>query len=102
MDCAANAEQALSLIWANKYDAILCDLKLSGSGPNADGYGVAQRLKIAAAASKPEIIFMSGDLMGGEGAALPPNSRHLQKPFRISDVLHILTEIFSPVPAGKR
>lgn len=102
VDCAATAEQALSLILATKYDAILCDLKLSGSGPNADGYGVAQRLKVAAAGYKPEIIFMSGDLMGGEGASLPPNSRHLQKPFRISDVLHILTEIFSPVPASKR
>jgi len=101
VDCAATAEQALTLILATKYDAILCDLKLSGSGPNADGYGVAQRLKIAAG-GKPEIIFMSGDLMGGEGVGLPPNSRHLQKPFRISDVLNILTELFSPVPASKR
>lgn len=102
VDCAATAEQALSLILAAKYDAILCDLKLSGSGPNADGYGVAQRLKIAAADSKPEIIFMSGDLLTGEGANLPPNVRHLQKPFRISDVLHVLTEVFSPVPTSKQ
>jgi two-component system NtrC family sensor kinase len=101
VDCAATAEQAISLILATKYDAILCDLKLSGSGPNADGYGVAQRLKVAAGNNKPEIIFMSGDLMAGEGASLPPKSRHLQKPFRISDVLHILTEIFSPVPAKR-
>jgi PAS domain S-box-containing protein len=101
VDCAATAEQALSMILATKYDAILCDLKLSGSGPNADGYGVSQRLKIAAG-NKPEIIFMSGDLVSGEGSGLPPRSRHLQKPFRMSDVLRILTEIFSPVHAGKR
>jgi len=102
VDCAASAEEAVGLILAAKYDAILCDLKLSGSGPNADGYGVAQRLKIAAGAHKPEIIFMSGDLMAEEGANLPSDARRLQKPFRISDVLHILTEVFSPAPAGSR
>ncbi len=96
VDCAANAEEALGLILATKYDAVLCDLKLSGSGPNADGYGVAQRLKIAAGANKPEIIFMSGDLMAEEGASLPTGARRLQKPFRISDVLHLLVEVFSP------
>src|SRR6201987_3391232 len=63
VDCAATAEQALSLILNTRYDVILCDLKLSGSGPNSAGYGVAQRLKIAAAAHQPEIIYMSGDLI---------------------------------------
>jgi two-component system NtrC family sensor kinase len=98
VDCAATAEQAMSLVLSTKYDVILCDLKLSGSGPNADGYGVAQRLKIAASANQPEIIFMSGDLMSEENGNLPPGARRLQKPFRVSDVLHILTEIFSPSP----
>ncbi len=98
VDCAATAEQAMSLVLNTKYDVILCDLKLSGSGPNADGYGVAQRLKIAAAANQPEIIYMSGDLMSEENSILPSAARRLQKPFRVSDVLHILTEIFSPSP----
>jgi PAS domain S-box-containing protein len=98
VDCAATAEQAMSLILNTKYDVILCDLKLSGSGPNSDGYGVAQRLKIAAAANQPEIIYMSGDLISEENSNLPAAARRLQKPFRVSDVLHILTEIFSPSP----
>jgi len=98
VDCAATAEQAMSLILNTKYDVVLCDLKLSGSGPNSDGYGVAQRLKIAAAANQPEIIYMSGDLISEENSSLPPTSRRLQKPFRVSDVLHILSEIFSPSP----
>ena len=98
VDCAATAEQALSLVLNTKYDVILCDLKLSGSGPNADGYGVAQRLKIAAASNQPEIIFMSGDLMSKDNTNLPAGARRLQKPFRVSDVLHALTEIFSPSP----
>ncbi|HET7106391.1 MAG TPA: PAS domain S-box protein [Candidatus Acidoferrum sp.] len=98
VDCAATAEQALTLILNTKYDAVLCDLKLSGSGPNSDGYGVAQRLRIAASAHQPEIIYMSGDLMSEDSSNLPPAARRLQKPFRLSDVLHILTEIFSPAP----
>jgi len=101
VDCAATAEQALSLVLGTKYNAILCDLKLSGSGPNADGYGVSQRLKIAAGENKPEIIYMSGDLVTEEGGNLPANSRHLQKPFRISDVLHVLTEVFTPAHSSK-
>jgi len=101
VDCAATAEQALSLVLGTKYNAILCDLKLSGSGPNADGYGVSQRLKIAAGENKPEIIYMSGDLVTEDGGSLPANSRHLQKPFRISDVLHVLTEVFTPAHSSK-
>jgi PAS domain S-box-containing protein len=96
VDCAATAEQAMSLILSTKYDVLICDLKLSASGPNADGYGVAQRLRIAAAASQPEVIYMSGDLISDDNSNLPPAARRLQKPFRVSDVLHILTEIFRP------
>ena len=101
VDCAANAEEALQLILGEKYDAVLCDLKLSGSGPNSDGYGVAQRLKIAAGANKPEVIYMSGDVAGeGQGSSAMASVRRLQKPFRISDVLNVLMTVFSRVPAG--
>jgi two-component system NtrC family sensor kinase len=100
VDTAATAEQALQLVFANKYDALLCDLKLAGTGPNSDGYGVAQRLKIAAAANKPEVIYMSGDLAAEEGRPGAPLERRLQKPFRISDVLALLQMVFTRVPAG--
>jgi len=101
VDCAATAEEALSLVLREKYDAILCDLNLSGSGPNADGYGVAQRLKIAAGANKPELIYMSGEVIEeGQGSSASLSFRRLQKPFRISDVLNTLMAIFSRVPAG--
>lgn len=101
VDCAANADEALRLILGARYDAVLCDLKLSGSGPNSDGYSVAQRLKIAAGVNKPEVIYMSGDVGGeGEGPSAMASVRRLQKPFRISDVLNILMVVFSRVPAG--
>ena len=101
VDCAGTAEEALSLVLSGKYDAILCDLNLSGTGPNADGYKVAQRLKIAAGANKPELIYMSGDVAGdGQHSSESTSFRRLQKPFRISDVLNTLMVVLSRVPAG--
>jgi PAS domain S-box-containing protein len=103
VDCAATAEQALGFVLRAKYDAILCDLNLSGTGANADGYSVAQRLKIAAGANKPELIYMSGDVVEeGEGSSAFASYRRLQKPFRVSDVLNTLMVVFSRVPAGSR
>ncbi|HTQ96606.1 MAG TPA: PAS domain S-box protein [Candidatus Acidoferrum sp.] len=101
VDCAGTAEEALGFVLRGKYDAILCDLNLSGTGPNADGYSVAQRLKIAAGTNKPELIYMSGEvIMEGEGSSASHSYRRLQKPFRISDVLNVLMVVFSRIPAG--
>ena len=95
--------QALQLVLSGKYDVLLCDLKLSGTGPNADGYGVAQRLRIASGPNRPEVIFMSGDVGGAddehEGLA---TARRLQKPFRISDVLRVLMELFALAPVTSK
>jgi PAS domain S-box-containing protein len=101
VDCAGTAEEALSLVLHGRFDAMLCDLNLSGSGPNADGYNVAQRLKIAAGSNKPELIYMSGDVAGdGQGSSQAASFRRLQKPFRISDVLNTLMIVLSRVPTG--
>jgi CheY-like chemotaxis protein len=101
VECAATAEEALSLVLGNKFDAILCDLKLADSGPDADGYGVAQRLGIAAGPNRPEVIFMSGDIIGEEDGRSGLRADHtLQKPFRISDVLSVLMTVIDDAPAG--
>ena len=101
VNCAGSAEQALSLVLGRKFDVVLCDLKLAGSGPNADGYSVAERLRIAAGTHKLEIIFMSGDVFTEEGRG-PTDARRLQKPFRVSDVLNLLMEVFVHVPVGSK
>ena len=100
VDCAATAEEALAMVLRAKYDAILCDLNLSGSGPNSDGYSVAQRLRIAAGSNKPELIYMSGDVEEAQGSRGVADYRRLQKPFRISDVLNTLLDVFSRAPVG--
>jgi PAS domain S-box-containing protein len=100
VDSAGSAEQALSLVLGRKYDVLLCDLNLSVPGPNGDGRNVAERLKVAAGANKPEVFFMSGELAGEEVPSKPEASHWLQKPFRISDVLNLLVDYFSRIPAG--
>jgi PAS domain S-box-containing protein len=101
VDCAATAKEALRLVLQAKYDAILCDLCLSGTGADADGYNVAQRLKLAAGPNKPELFYMSGDLVGNsQSAGTLASHRRLQKPFRISDVLNELMVAFSRIPTG--
>ena len=101
VECAAGAEEALAMVLRGRYDAILCDLNLSGTGPNADGYSVAQRLKVAAGGNKPELIYMSGEVIAeGEGSSASSSFRRLQKPFRISDVLNTLMVVFSRIPVG--
>ncbi len=101
VDSAASAEQALNLILGRKYDVVLCDLQLSGTGPNSDGRNVAERLKIAAGTNRPEVIFMSGDIMSNDDAGWMKWNK-LQKPFRISDVLTLLIEIFSQRPVATK
>ncbi len=100
VDSAGTAEQALSLVLGRKYDVLLCDLNLAVPGANGDGRNVAERLVVAAGANRPEVIFMSGELAGEENPSKPAASRWLQKPFRISDVLNILVDYFSHIPAG--
>jgi len=103
VDCAGTAEEALSMVLRTRYDAILCDLNLSGTGPNADGYSVAQRLKIASGVNRPELIYMSGEVIeDGQGSSASASYRRLQKPFRISDVLNTLMVVFSRVPVSTK
>jgi PAS domain S-box-containing protein len=100
VDCAATAAEALKLVAQHSYDVLLCDVNLSGGGLTTDGRQAAQQILSAARTTKPAVIFMTGDLVetpSGSGAEF----RRLQKPFRISEVLALLREIFTAVPAEK-
>jgi two-component system NtrC family sensor kinase len=100
VDCAANSQEALELARNHAYDLALCDVNLSGGGPGPSGRETA--LQIVAASHrgvKPEVIFMTGDLVeeNGNGGL----HHQLQKPFRVSDVLTVLREALPPRPAEK-
>jgi CheY-like chemotaxis protein len=81
-------------------DVILCDLNLSQDGNHVSGKFAGERLLAAAGDRKPVLIYMTGALIESS-EALPGarEARHLQKPFRISEVVAILQEIFAAVPA---
>ena len=97
VDCAAAAEEALQFARNRSYDVLLCDLNLSSGG--GQGQDAARRVLAASSSGAPEVIFMTGDLIDFDTA--PSGSRHLQKPFRISDVLALLREVLAPAPAAK-
>jgi PAS domain S-box-containing protein len=100
VDCAATVDEALEFAKHRSYDILLCDLNLSATGFTGGGQEAAKQISAAAHGSKPEVLFMTGDLVDSASAA-SADPRQLQKPFRVSDVLMILRDIFAASPAGK-
>jgi len=99
VDCAATLEEALAFVALRSYDALLCDLNLSQDGEHLSGKTAADRLLAAAGDRKPALIFMTGDLIESpESSSSPGKPRHLQKPFRVSDVLAALQDVFAAAP----
>src|SRR4029077_1552047 len=86
VDCAANSQEAMELVTSRPYDLALCDVNLSGGGQGPSGREAAiQIVASSRSAIKPEVVFMTGDLVEGDGSG--SHIHQLQKPFRISDVL---------------
>ncbi len=101
VDCTATGEEALALARKNVYEVLLCDLHLEGG--KANGRKFARQI-CELQARKPFVVFMTGDLVSPEPArASAPREFHLQKPFRISQVLSILADAFIAAEhAGRR
>jgi CheY-like chemotaxis protein len=97
VDCAATLDEALSFVALRSPDAILCDLNLSqDGGGHLSGKLAAERLLSATRDHKPVLIYMSGELIETpETPGSPAETRHLQKPFRISDAIAMLQEVFA-------
>jgi CheY-like chemotaxis protein len=91
--CASTAEQAAMLASREKFDALLCDMRLKSSGAFKDGRSAAAHVLAAAGAHRPQVIFMTGEFIEGN-AAESGGAAFLQKPFRILDVLATMREIF--------
>jgi PAS domain S-box-containing protein len=98
--CAATGEEAAKLAAAEKFDAVLCDLNLTGG--NGSGQDAAAQVVAASGDHKPLVIFMTGDLAAGfEGRGGFENSAFLQKPFRIADAINILREGLAAAPVTR-
>jgi PAS domain S-box-containing protein len=100
VDCAATSQEALELVRNRRYDLALCDVNLSGGGSAQSGRETAMQIVAASHHGvKPEVIFMTGDLVEDNGTA--ELFHQLQKPFRVSDVLTVLREALSVKPAER-
>jgi CheY-like chemotaxis protein len=102
VDRASASEPALELARRNTYDVILCDLNLvSDSGTVVSGFDLHDQIvkKLESrSVPRPIFIFMTGDLVDaavGEQAGREGN-RFLQKPFRIAELLTLLSDLPSP------
>jgi two-component system NtrC family sensor kinase len=101
VDCSATVEEALTHLKHSPYDVLLCDLHLSSGGFAVDGRDAARRILEAAGTQKPAVIYMTGDLVeNGQDDTRRDLSVCLQKPFRISDVLTLLRDVFAAAPAA--
>src|ERR1700676_287714 len=97
VDCASVSERALELASTNFYDAILCDLNLeSESGMPASGFDLYDHIRknlTSRSAVMPLFIFMTGDLVdfASDEQLMRQGSLILQKPFRIAELLLLLS-----------
>jgi len=101
VDDVSTGEEALSRLESHIYDAVLCDLNLSGGGNKSgaiSGRELYDQVMSNAAgtnsAQKPFFIFMTGELV--DRATMDEVShggpRTLQKPFRISELISVLSD----------
>jgi PAS domain S-box-containing protein len=101
VDAASTPAGAVDLVKGRDYDILLCDLNLSANGFTTGGREAAQQIAAAAGVNKPMVIFMTGDLVDVPAAG-SSKTPHLQKPFRISEVLAMFRDLLKASPAEKR
>jgi CheY-like chemotaxis protein len=105
VDCASVSERAMELAAMNYYDAILCDLNLeSESGMPVSGFDLYDRIRENLASRSvvmPLFIFMTGDLVdfASDEQTIRQGSLILQKPFRIAELLLVLSKSLPPAAA---
>jgi len=100
VSCASTAEEAAALARGQRFDALLCDLRLKSGNLFSDGREASAHVLGAAGAHRPLVIFMTGEYVDPNAANSGDGASFLQKPFRIHDVLAIMREAFVGVKQG--
>src|SRR6202008_4837746 len=96
VECAASSEEALALLAGNTYDMVLCDFNL----PGLSGEQLFEKLRAQTGGSLPRFVFMTGDLLERSTiASFAESGAHvLQKPFQISALATLLSELLQKQP----
>jgi two-component system NtrC family sensor kinase len=87
---AEDGVEALAKIKVEKFDLVICDLKM----PRLDGQSFYRELASAAPALARHVIFVTGDVAGTEAEAFLQESdcQWLAKPFRLGDLLRAVRD----------
>ena len=82
---AGDGEEALARVRQNKYDVVICDLKM----PRVDGMTLYRAIAAATPTLARRVIFVTGDVAGADAERFLEESgcRWLSKPFRLGDLL---------------
>ena len=100
VDTAPDGEAALQKLRVNRYDLLLCDLKMPGlSGPQ-----VYEHLLQHDPDSAHRMLFMSGDVIGQGTEEFLRHSRKvcLPKPFSLDQLRQTLSQVFGLATSTQR
>lgn len=101
IDVASSGEEALCLMEGRNYDAVVCDVNLQALQPDAisgvELYSKMMNNLAELRRPRPLFVFTTGELAAApEADTLPAGVRTLRKPFRVSDLIAVLTESLTP------
>jgi PAS domain S-box-containing protein len=87
----ANAADALLSTSANRYDFVICDLRM----PEIDGADFYQMLILRRPELTQRVLFITGDSVSADARGLMERSHlpHLNKPFSLADLLKKLEDL---------
>lgn len=94
VDTARDGIEAVELLNQNHYDVVLSDLRM----PGLDGPALYQALRaMRHPTSIPRVIFMTGNVGGGEYAAFLQGTTEpmLEKPFSLDVVRHLVNVLLN-------
>jgi two-component system NtrC family sensor kinase len=90
VDHAGDGEEALARVRQNRYDVVICDLKM----PRVDGITLYRAIATASPTLARRVIFVTGAVAGPDAERFLEESgcRWLSKPFRLADLLRNVRE----------
>jgi PAS domain S-box-containing protein len=97
VQAAGSSEAALDYLAKNPYEIVLCDFNL----PGMSGEELFEELRTRLGSSLPRFVFMTGELVSSTEVERyrEKGAWVLQKPFQISALAMLLTELLQPQPS---
>jgi len=100
VQAAGSSEEALAILAKNTCEIVLCDFNL----PGMSGEKLFEEMRARLGSSVPRFVFMTGELVSPAVTERyrQKGARVLQKPFQLSTVATLLTELLQPQPSSAK